>query len=206
MSFEKNAENLAAAKSLSKDANKLHISTDSLSNSSNASFSFEDGDKVTIPAQLAHIVKLSSDMIESAKKRSANPDKVAEGYWAFYADVTRGEKSIRGVRISARQLYTPTVWLEADEIDLSTFTDGAGNEVKDAFTAPFNEGVKRFGEHGGLQLLEGTPFIPEDIVVDMKSETAFINYYVPMSEEERNENLDSGYTVLRKREDYAIAE
>lgn len=175
-------------------AKKLHLSANSLV-AGGAGPEFEDGDKLVIPAQVAKVIALTGRILETAKA-----NKRAEGYYAFDAIIKRGKKEIP-CSVSLRQLYQPTVWMTAES--LSGVTDADGNDVE-AFTAPFREGKKRWGENGTVQAYDGVPYIAKDINVDVTlTDVVFVPLY--LDEETRKGVLEDKYTALVKRENYAVA-
>lgn len=196
--FDKNSQaSLSQAQELAEAAKKLRISATNLQSSANASFRFEDGDKLIIKAGLAEIVSLSGDALADAKKNDR-----PQGYFAFPATVKRGKKEIPCL-ISARQLYTATVWLEAETLDGVEVTDRDGNPIE-LFCAPRANAVKRFGEWGAPQTLEGIPFIEKDINVDLTLRKAFVSIYL-QSEDDRNA-VPAKHTALVAKDAYAIAD
>lgn len=175
-------------------AKKMNLSASNLAQSANASFAYEDGDKLTIPAQVAKIVPLTGSILATAKA-----NKRAEGYFAFDAFVTRDKKEIP-CSVSLRQLYTPTVWTEAETLE--GVTDADGNDIE-AFTAPFRDGKKRFGECGAVQTLDGVPYLAKDIKIDLALQDVFVPMY--LDSEIRESVLQPKFTALVKREGYAVA-
>jgi len=177
-------------------AKSMNIDITRLENSSNASFRFEDGDMLTIPSQVAKTVSLTGDILATAKKNNR-----ATGYFAFSATVLRDGKSI-DVTVSLRQLYTNTVWTEAEPLNVE------GIDIPDnveLFCAPLREGKKRFGECGTIQTVDGVPYIANEIKVEMHTSDAFVPYF--LDETSRTAALEDkqGYTALVKRENYGLA-
>jgi len=181
-------ETLKAIASVSKAAKAANLSADKLANAADSSFAYQDGDKLTIPAQVASIISLTGTM-----KETAEANGWATAFFSFQAYVTRGGRKLP-CRVSAKQLFTPTVWRDADAVEGATVP---GHDDESLYTAAFRSGEKRFGEQGSLTLVQGIPVIESDINVELALETV----YTPVMVKDH----PKGQTALRQREDYAIA-
>ena len=184
--FIKDDAAIAKAREIAAAAADLSVSANKLVSSSEASFRFQNGDILKIPAGLAVVVALTGKALDSAIA-AGNP----QGYYAFQAYVTRGSKEFP-IKVSCRQLFTPTVYRKAEP-----YEDGL-------FMASLDQSLKRFGEHGAVTCLEGVPYLGDDIEVKLTVEKeVFLPTFIS-DDGKRKALSDAGKTSLKKREDYAM--
>lgn len=176
-------ESAKAAKEAGLDASRLAQNAD-------ASFAFQDGDKLTIPAQVASVISLTGNLRDNAVANGW-----ATGFFSFNAFVTRKGRQLP-CRVSAKQLFTPTVWLEATPVGGgATISE---NSDEPLYTAPFREGVKRFGEQGSVTIINKVPVIQSDINVTLTSvDTAYTSVMA---------DVERGNAALRQRTDFVMVE
>ena len=185
-SFVKNEATIAQAREIAAAAADLSINANKLIASSEASFKFQNGDILKIPAGLAVVVALTGKALDSAIA-AGNP----QGYYAFQASVTRGGKEFP-IKVTCRQLFTPTVYRKAEP-----YEDGL-------FMASMDQSLKRFGEHGAITCLEGVPYLGNDIEVKLTVEKeVFLPTFIS-DDAKRKALSDAGKTSLKKRENYAM--
>lgn len=173
-----------------KAAKEAHLDASRLAQSADASFAFQDGDQLTIPAQVASVIALTGDA-----KANAEAEGWATGFFSFNAFVTRKGRQLP-CRVSAKQLFLPTVWLEAEAVNGETISDNSNEQL---FAAPFREGVKRFGEQGSVTIVSKVPVIQSDITVTLKTvDTAYTSVM--------SKKVPSGHAALRQRTDFVMVE
>ena len=172
-----------------KAAEKAGLDASRLAQNADASFAFQDGDKLTIPAQVASVIALTGRL-----KDNAVANGWATGFFSFNAYVTRKGRQLP-CRVSAKQLFTPTVWLDATPVDGATISE---NSDEPLYTAPFREGVKRFGEQGSVTIINKVPVIQSDINVTLTSvDTAYTSVMA---------DVERGNAALRQRTDFVMVE
>lgn len=187
--FSISSEESRAAIAMALEAAKAaNLSADKLAQSADSSFAYQEGDKLTIPAQVANIISLIGTM-----KDNAAANGWATGFFSFNAFVTRGGRKLP-CRVSAKQLFTPTVWEDATAVDGATISADSDEPL---YQASFRDGVKRFGEQGSVTLVDGIPVIENDISVDLTLQDVYTPVMVS--------NTPKGQTALRLRKDYAVA-
>ena len=177
-----------------KRAANFKLSIANIAQAASASCTFEDGDRLLIKAQVAKIIPLTGEFLESAKANNR-----AEGYYVFEAVIVRNKKEISR-QISLRQLYTPTIWIEAEFLDSVVDANGQPIEV---FTAPFRDGKKRFGEVGILTAKDGVPYLDHDIEIEIHLQNVFVPLY--LDGYKCNILIKDKYTALVRRGNYGIA-
>lgn len=172
-----------------KAADKAGLDASKLAQNADASFAFQDGDKLTIPAQVASVMSLTGKMRDNAAANGW-----ATGFFSFNAIVTRKGRPL-SCHVSAKQLFTPTVWLEATPVDGATISENSNEQL---YTAPFREGVKRFGEQGSVTIINKVPVIQSDINVTLTSvDTAYTSVMA---------DVEQGHAALRQRTDFVMVE
>lgn len=173
-----------------KAAKEAGLNASRLAQSADASFAFLPGDKLTVPAQVASVIALTGEA-----KANAEKEGWATGFFSFDAYVTRKGRPLR-CHVSAKQLFLPTVWLEAEAVNGETISDNSNEPL---YSAPFREGVKRFGEQGSVTIVNKVPVIQSDIEVTLKSvDTAYTSVM--------SKKVPSGHAALRQRTDFVMAE
>ena len=164
-------------------AKKFNLTAKKIANQSNSGFKFEDGDILEIHPQVAKVVPLEGDILEHLSADAA------KAYYAFECEITRGDKKFTGKKISARQLYAPTVFANAQKV------------ADDLYQAPLAEGKKRFGEQGPMTLVQDVPYVASDIKVKLTLGKVFTPVFL-----EDKGKLAEKHTAVRERTDYAYVE
>lgn len=193
--FEMNDDLKKQVKDFGAKAKSLNVNIDKLASSADASFKFQDGDKVTIPCQVAQIVAMNNSA------NQANDD-APKGYVAFEVLVGRGSDTIT-TRVSARQLFTPTVAENDPQLTQHTVTIN-GRERSVVASETRLPQHKRFGEHGSIHLVDGVPVIDNEMKFDVELQDVLLPVFV--SEQQRRELPEElqSQNLYAKREGYGI--
>lgn len=194
--FEITEESKSALKDAAKKAASLNVNIDRLASSADASVAFQNGDQVTVPAQVCQVIAM-----QEPKTGWAEGD--TKGYIAFAATLTRDGVET-DIRLSARQLFTPTV-ASADDIKEQPREVTLNGRKRTVYvcSAPLKM-HKRFGEHGSVTLVDGVPVVNRELSFTIET-VDFLQSVYANKQQKKDAGLDEDVYLYAKRENVGVS-